>query len=68
MKRGIRLIALSAALAVNSAALFATHVAMVDGAERERLSQWEVERVIVTADRPVDDAVATKNCTGREAL
>jgi hypothetical protein len=42
MKRGIRLIALSAAIVVNAAALFATHAAMVDAAERERLAQQDV--------------------------
>jgi hypothetical protein len=50
MKRGIRLIALSAAIAVNGTALVATHVAMVDAAERERLAQQEVGRVV--GERP----------------
>jgi hypothetical protein len=68
MKRGICLIALSAAFAVNGAALFATHVAMVNGAERERLVQQDVERVVITADRSADDVVATRNCTGSKAL
>ncbi len=43
MKTRIHLAALSAAIAVNAAALFLTHVAMLDGAERERLAQQEVE-------------------------
>jgi hypothetical protein len=68
MKRGIRLIALSAAFAVNAAALFATHVAMVNGAERERLAQQPVERVVITAGRSADDVAATRNCTGSKEL
>jgi hypothetical protein len=67
MKQGIRLIALSSALAVNAAALFVTHVALVDGAGRERLAPQEVERVVITGERPAD-ALASKNCTGRQAL
>jgi hypothetical protein len=60
MKQEIRLIALSAAIAVNGAALFAVHVAMVDATERERLAQQEVERVVVTGRRP-DEVLAIRH-------
>ena len=39
MKRRIRLIALGIAIAVNGAALVAVNAAMVEGAERQLLSQ-----------------------------
>lgn len=67
MKQGIRMIALGAALTVNAAALFVTHVAMVDGAAREHLAQQEVERIVITGERPAD-ALAARNCTGRHTL
>jgi hypothetical protein len=70
-KRGTRLIALGIALAVNGAALIAFNVAMVDGAERDLLTQQEPERVVITAPRreqPGQDMLATQNCPGRKAL
>jgi len=67
MKTRIHLTALSLAIAVNGIALLVAHVAMADGAERERLAQQEVERVVVIGERPAD-ALATKNCIGRNAL
>lgn len=68
MKSRVHLIALSLAIAVNAAALFVTHVAMVDGAERERLAQQEPERVVVIGERLADGVLAIKSCTGRNAL
>jgi hypothetical protein len=71
MERGNRLIGLGIALAVNGAALTALNVAMVDGAERDRLSQQEPERVLIVAPRqelPEQEMLATQNCPGRKAL
>jgi hypothetical protein len=51
MKRGIRLMALGIAIAVNGAALIAVNAAMIDGAERELLSQQQPERMVITATR-----------------
>jgi len=41
MRRGIRLMALGIAVTVNGAALMAVNAAMVEGAERQLLSQQE---------------------------
>ena len=71
MKRGTRLMGLGMALAVNGAALLALNVAMVDGADRDRLSQQEPERVLITApgpEQPGQEMLATQNCPGRKAL
>jgi hypothetical protein len=71
MKRGIRLMALGFAMAVNGAALTAVNVAMVDGAGRERLSQQHVERIVITAKRqdlPENQTVASQNCPAPKAL
>ena len=53
MKRGIRLIALGLAIAVNGAALVAVNASMVGGAERELASQQQPERVVIVAKRQV---------------
>ena len=45
MRRGIRLMALGIAVTVNGAALMAVNAAMVEGAERQLLSQQEPERI-----------------------
>ena len=71
MKRGIRLTALGFAIAVNGAALTAVNVALVDGAERERLSQQQPERIVITAKRqdlPGNQTVASQNCPGPKTL
>jgi hypothetical protein len=71
MKRGIRLMALVFAMAVNGAALTAVNVAMVDGAGRELLSQQHVERIVITAKRqnlPESQTVASQNCPAPKAL
>ena len=71
MKRRIRLIALGIAIAVNGAALVAVNAAMVDGAERQRLSQQERERIVITATRqdlPENQTVASENCPARKTL
>ncbi len=71
MKRGIRLMALGFAIAVNGAALTAVNVALVDGAERERLSQQQPERIVITAKRrdlPENQTVASRNCPAPKAL
>ena len=71
MKRGIRLMALGFAMAVNGAALTAVNVAMVDGAGRERLSQQQPERIVITAKRqdlPENQTVASQNCQAPKAL
>jgi len=71
MKRGIRLMALGIAIAVNGVALVAVNVSMVDGAERELLSQQQPERIVITAPRqelPEQQMLVTQNCPGRKAL
>jgi hypothetical protein len=71
MKRRIRLIALGVAIAVNGAALVAVDAAMVDGAERQLLSQQEPERIVITATRqdlPENQIVASQNCPARKTL
>jgi hypothetical protein len=71
MKRGIRVMALGFAMAVNGAALTAVNVAMVDGAGRERLSQQQPERIVITAKRqdlPENQTVASQNCAAPKAL
>ena len=70
MKRGIRLMALGIAIAVNGAALMAVNASMVDGAERE-LSSQHVERVLIVArrqDLPANQAMASQNCPAPRAL
>jgi hypothetical protein len=71
MKREIRLMALGIAIAVNGAALMAVNAAMVDGAERELLSQREPERIVITATRqdlPENQTVAIQNCPTKKTL
>jgi hypothetical protein len=69
MKRGIRLMALGIAMAVNGAALLAVNDAMVDGARRELLSQQQPERIVITAKRrDLPGAVASQNCPAPRAL
>jgi hypothetical protein len=71
MKRGIRLMALGIAIAVNGAALVAVNAAMVDGAERQRLSQQEPERIVITAQRqgdPAPQTLAIQNCPTKKTL
>ena len=71
MKRRIRLIALGLAVAVNGAALMAVNASIVDGAERELLSQLQPERVVIVAKRqelPGHQAVASQNCPAPRAL
>jgi hypothetical protein len=63
MKRGIRLMALGLAIAVNGAALMAVNASIVDGAERELLSQLQPERVVIVEKRqdlPANQAVASQ--------
>jgi len=71
MKRGIRLMALGIAIAVNGAALMAVNASMVDGAGRELLSKQQPERVVIVAKRqelPATQAVASQNCPAPRAL
>ncbi len=75
MKRGVRLVALGVAIAVNGTGLLAVNAAMVDGAGREVgrevVSQHQVERIVVTAKRqdlPANQTVASQNCPAPKAL
>src|SRR3989475_1804468 len=71
MRRGIRLMALGIAVSVNGAALMAVNAAMVEGAERQLLSQQEPERIVITAPRQEDSApqtLAIQNCPARKTL
>jgi hypothetical protein len=71
MKRRIRLIALGIAIAVNGAALVAVNAAMVDGAERQLLSQQEPERIVITGrkqDLPEHRTLAVQNCPAPKTL
>ena len=71
MKRRIRLMALGIAIAVNGAALVAVNAAMLDGAERQLLSQQEPERIVITAPRQEDPApqtLAIQNCPAKKTL
>ncbi len=71
MKRRIRLIALGIAIAVNGAALVAVNAAMVDGAERQLLSQQEPERIVITAPRqedPASQTLAIQSCPTKKTL
>ncbi len=71
MKRGIRLMALGIAIAVNGAVLVVVNAAMVDGAERQLLSQQEPERVVITGTRqdlPENQTLAIQNCPAKKTL
>ncbi len=71
MKRGIRLVALGVAIAVNGTGLLAVNAAMVDGAGRELVSQQQIERIVITAKRqdlPANRTVASQNCPTPKAL
>jgi len=71
MKRGIRLMALGIAIAVNGAALVAVNAAMVDGAEQQRLSQQEPQRIVITGrrqDLPEHRTLAVQNCPTKKTL
>jgi hypothetical protein len=64
MKRGIRLMALGIAIAVNGAAMMAVNASIVGGAERE-LASRQLERVVIVAKRqslPANQTVASQNC------
>jgi hypothetical protein len=61
-----RMLALAIAVFVNGAALATMNVAMLDGAERERLG-LDVERIVVNGERPAE-ALAAKNCPGHSTL
>ena len=71
MKRGIRLMALGVAIAVNGASLLTVNAAMIDGAGRELASQ-QTERIVITAKRqdlPANQTVASQNyCAAPKAL
>jgi len=71
MKRGIRLMALGLAIAMNGTALMAVNASMVGGAERELASQQHPERVVIVAKRqelPGHQTVASQNCPAPRAL
>jgi len=71
MKRGIRLVALGVAIAVNGTGLLAVNAAIVDGAGRELASQQQIERIVITAKRqdlPATQTVASQNCPAPKAL
>jgi len=64
MKRGIRLMALGIAIAVNAAAMMAVNASIVGGAERE-LAWQHVERVVIVAKRQslqANQTMASQNC------
>ena len=70
MKRGIRLMALGLAIAVNGTALMAVNASMIGGAERELASQ-QPERVVIVAKRqdlPASQTMASQNCPAPQAL
>jgi hypothetical protein len=61
--------ALGIAIAVNGAALMAVNASMVDGAERELLTQPQPARVVIVAKRqdlPANQAVASQNLPGSQ--
>jgi len=63
--------ALGIAVTVNGAALVAVNAAMVDGAERQLLSQQEPERIVITGSRqdlPEHRTLAVQNCPTRRTL
>ena len=71
MKRGIRVVALGVAIAVNGTGLLAVNAAMVDGAGQELVSQQQIERIVITAKRqdlPPGQTVAIQNCPTPKAL
>jgi len=71
MKRGIRLVALGVAIAVNGTGLLAVNAAMLDGAGRELVSQQQIERIVIIAQRqdlPANQTVASQNCPTPKAL
>ena len=71
MNRGDRLMVLGVAIAVNGTALMAVNAAMVEGAERELLSQQQPERVVIVAKRqdlPASQTMASQNCPAPQAL
>ncbi len=71
MKRGIRVVALGVAIAVNGTGLLAVNAAMVDGAGRELVPQEQIERIVITAKRqdlPANQTVASQNCPTPKAL
>ncbi len=71
MRRGIRLMALGIAVTVNGAALMAVNAAMVEGAERQLLSQQEPERIVITGSRqdlPEHRTLAVQNCPAKKTL
>ncbi len=71
MRRRIHLMALGIAITVNVAALMVVNAAMLDGAERERLSQQEPERIVITGskqDLPEHRTLAIQNCPALKTL
>ena len=71
MRRKIRLMALGIAVTVNGAALMAVNAAMVEGAERQLLSQQEPERIVITGSRqdlPEHRTLAVQNCPAKKTL
>jgi len=71
MRRRIHLMALGIAITVNVAALMVVNAAMLDGAERERLSQHEPERIVITGskqDLPEHRTLAVQNCPALKTL
>jgi len=67
MKTKNRLIALTAAVAINAAALAALHFAMVEGTQRALAANAETEYVVVTAPAAPAD-IARSNCPASKAL
>jgi len=53
---------LGVAIAANTAALAAAHVALAQIAVREQLAQQMPERIVVTASRVGHSMLAVKNC------
>ena len=71
MRRGTRLMALGIAVTVNGAALMAVNAAMVEGAERQLLSQQEPERIVIIGSRqdlPEHRTLAVQNCPTKKTL
>ena len=71
MRRRIHLMALGIAITVNVAALMVVNAAMLDGAERERLSQQEPERIVITGSKQdllEHRTLAVRNCPAHKTL
>ena len=60
MTRGVRLVIVGLAVAVNGGALATAHTAMGQIQERQKLAQQQPARIVVVGHRP--EHVAIQNC------